>query len=132
MKARKGDLILVGVVHTATYVTRQGRGEDTLDYSYGVVASCTRAGVVKTYRQVGYGDALLSTAAVDVPASAVNERRVFTMPASEIDVMGVIGAAKAHCWPGHPGQPKGFDSLAEARALAQPFLTADFMAEAAA
>lgn len=117
-KARKGDLILVGIVHSA-YVIGEGHTE-SLDYTYGVVASATRGGVVKTYYAAGYGDALLSKHAQAVPLSA----RVYTMPSTEIDVMGVIGAAKAHHWPGHPGQPRGFDTLSEARALAQPFLTA--------
>ena len=128
--ARKGDLILIGTVHRS-YVIGQG-SEESLDYTYGVVASATRGGEVKTYYAVGFGDDQLSPYAQPVPPSARVECRVYVMSAAEIDVMAVVRAAKAHHWPDHPGQPRGFDTLSEARAVARPFLTADFMAKAAA
>jgi hypothetical protein len=119
MNARKGDLILVGTVHSS-YVIGEGHSE-TLSYSFGVVASATRAGLAKTMRQVGYGDELLSSAAVPVPEQSFRDKRVYIVARDAIDVDGVLRAAKAHHWPGHPGQPKAFDTLSEARECARPF-----------
>jgi hypothetical protein len=120
MKARKGDLILVGTVH-ASYVIGQGR-QETLSYDFGVVASATRAGLAKSWRQLGYGDELLGGAVVPVPAQSFSDKRVYVVSASAIDVDAVLRAAKAHHWPGHPGQPRGFDTLSGARECARPFV----------
>lgn len=124
---RKGDLILVETVSRDSYSSAARReakeaGRELVtertEYTYGVVASATRDGAVKTYRAVGYGEELVSTYAR--PLSAGN--RCWTMSAKEIDVMGVMGAAKAHHWDGHPNQPKPFSSLADAQAAARPFV----------
>jgi len=36
-------------------------------------------------------------------------------------VAGAFAAAKAHTWPGHPTQPKAYESLEEVRAAVRPF-----------
>jgi hypothetical protein len=100
-------------------------GEDTrenLSYEFGVVASATRAGVVKTWHRLGWGDDLVSPSAVSVPAQSFSDKRVYVLPAATIDVDGVLGAAKLHCWPDHPGQPQAFATLSEARECARPFV----------
>jgi hypothetical protein len=120
MKARKGDLILVGTVH-ASYGIGQGR-EEALSYDFGVVVSATRAGLAKSWRRLGYGDDLLESAAVPVPEQALRDKRVYVVSAVAIDVDAVLRAAKAHHWPDRPGQPRGFDTLSGARECARPFV----------
>jgi hypothetical protein len=90
-------------------------------YVFGVVASATRDGVAKTCRSVVYGDDLIAGGY----AQQVNSRlvsRFWVLSANDVDVAGVLRAAKAHHWTGHPGQPMPFDSLDEAKAAARPYL----------
>lgn len=119
ISARKGDLILVETVHR-DYVIGQGARVST-EYQFGVVASATRDGMVKTWAAVGWGDDLVSTdfrgrwVGQDIARAA----RYWVVPKADVDVDGVLAAAKAHHWPGTPGQPKEYDSLDEARAVAK-------------
>lgn len=115
MKARKGDLVLVERTERS-YVIGQPTTETTT-YMFGVVHSATREGVVKTWSPVGYGDQLLS----DYGQQLTRDQRAYVMPKADIDVSGVLGAAKAHHWPGHPGQPMPFDSIDAAKSAALPF-----------
>lgn len=129
-KARKGDLILVETVSRnyyshAAYEEAKAAGRTlpttTTKYEFGVVDSATREGFVKTWRAVGYGDALTSDGYTQKIVTYPIERW-WVMTAKTIDVEGVLRAAKAHHWPGHPGQPKAFDTLDEAKQVAKPFL----------
>ena len=115
MKARKGDLVLIERTERS-YVIGQPSTERTT-YEFGVVHSATRDGVVKTWSSLGYGDELVSS----YGRQMTHRERAYVMPKSDIDVAAVLGAAKAHHWPGHPGQPMPFDSVEEARELARPF-----------
>lgn len=115
MKARKGDLILVERVSRDYVIGKEAR--EYRAYEYGVVASATRDGVVKTWRAVGYGDELVSEGTAPI-RPGVN---YWTYPAKQIDIDGVLRAAKAHHWPGRPGRPKPFDSRAAAARAALPF-----------
>lgn len=108
--ARKGDLVIIEETHR-DYIIGEGTRERT-SYSVAVVASATRDGRVKTYRGVGWGDELLSTNAVPV-----RHERCYVASAGDVDIDATLRAAKAHHWPGHPGQPKAFDSLADVRAI---------------
>lgn len=114
MKARKGDLVLVERTERS-YAIGQPTTERTT-YTFGVVHSATREGVVKTWSPVGYGDQLVSDY-----GQQIGRDTAYVMPKSDIDVTGVLGAAKAHHWPGHPGQPQPFDSLDAAKNAARPF-----------
>jgi hypothetical protein len=109
-KARKGDLIVVERV-SRSYVIGAPSVETT-DYAVGVVASATRDGDVKTWRALGYGDALLSDY-----AQGVKYARRWVVSSKEIDVEAALRGAKANHWPGHPGQPRPFDSLDEVKAV---------------
>ncbi len=126
-KARKGDLILVEEVTVNHYsVAARTEAEQagkplpdrTTSYRFGVVDSATRDGQVKTWRQVGFGDELISVGY----AQPIRHHRRWVMPAKQTDVTAVLTAAKAHHYDGHPGQPKPFDSFAEAQAVARPHL----------
>ena len=109
MKARKGDLILIErKTHTSSLIEAR---RESVTYEFGVVGSATREGIVKTWRQVGYGDALMSQSDSVLPRHG----RMWIMPAKAIDVEAALMAAKAHHWDGHPGQPKPFDSFEDAR-----------------
>lgn len=114
--ARKGDLALIER-QAVTYSTTEGRQVRT-EYVFAVVASATREGVVKTYTQAG-SDCAQSMGRFYVERCFVE--RCFVMPAADIDVAAVIEAAKAHHWPGHPGQPMAFESIEVAREIARPF-----------
>lgn len=125
-KARKGDLILVEEVtrnhySAAAHAEAKAAGRTLAEvekrYKFGVVASATREGEVKTWRQVGYGEEVTSHYAQ--PIGYANR---WVLSAKAIDVVGALTAAKAHHWPGHPDQPRAFDSFDEARDLARPFL----------
>ncbi len=113
-KARKGDLVLVERV-TRDFVIGQGSQQRTA-YDFGLVASATREGVVKTFRAVGWGDSLLSES-----AEPIRHARCWVMYAKTVDVNGVLVAAKAHHWEGHPGQAKAFDTFDDAKAVAARF-----------
>jgi len=126
-KARKGDLILVEQV-TANFYSVAAHAEAkaagrtlpavTTEYQFGAVASATREGEVKTWRAVGWGEALLSG-----HAEPIRYARRWVMTAKQIDVTGALIAAKGHHYAGHPGQPKPFGTYAEARECVRPFLT---------
>lgn len=123
---RKGDLILVERVSrnsysVAAHLEAKAAGcelpsSDT-SYTFGVVASATRDGIVKTWQAVGYRDELLSTYAQPIGTG----ERHWTMPRKAVDISAVLAAAKAHHWPGHPGQPRPFATLEEATAVARSF-----------
>jgi hypothetical protein len=125
-KARKGDLILIETVTRNSYSVaarmeakaagRELSQEDTT-YTFGVVASATREGYVKSWSSVGYGDELVSTYAMPI---GTKERR-WVVGQKDIDVPAAMKAAKAHHWDGHPGQPQPFDSLKEATDTVRPF-----------
>jgi hypothetical protein len=124
-KARKGDLILVERVSRncyslAAYAEAKAAGRTLpdveTDYQFGVVASATRDGQVKTWRSIGWGDELLN--ASDQP---IRYDRRWVKSAKCVDVTGVLVAAKAHHWPGHPGQPMPFDTFEQARDFARKF-----------
>lgn len=126
-KARKGDLILVEDVSrnhysVAAYAEAKAAGrtlpDTTTTYRFGVVASATREGEVKSWRGLGYGD---EPVAGGYPMPIRNERR-WVMSAKQVDIAGVLIAAKAHHWPGHPDSPMPFDTFDEAKAVAKPYL----------
>ena len=128
VKARKGDLVLIERTehcHWSLDARAEARAagrelpETTTAYTFGVVASATRDGVVKTWRPVGYGADLVSGG---YARPLLPRERAYVIPAKTIDVTGVLRAAKEHHWPGHPDQPKPFDSLDEAKLVARPFL----------
>lgn len=114
MTARKGDLIVVECV-SHSYAVKGPRTVNTT-YRVGVVDSASRTGTVKTWRAVGYGDQLLSSY-----AQGVKYDKHWVMSEKDVDVDGALGAAKAHHWEGHPGQPQDFDTLDEVRAALRPF-----------
>jgi hypothetical protein len=120
VKVRRGDVILVERVDRDYYTDGRGVVERT-SYAFGVVASATRDGVPKAWHPVGYGDELVA----EGYAQPVNSRlvnRFWVLSAKDIDVTGVLRAAKVHHWPDHPDQPMPFDSLDEAKAAARPYL----------
>jgi hypothetical protein len=99
-----------------------GRGVvERTSYEFGVVASATRDGVAKTWCGVGWGDNLISDGCAQPVASRLVSR-YWVLSAKEIDVDGVLRAARAHHWPNHPGQPMPFASLDDAKAAARPHL----------
>jgi len=112
--ARKGDLVLVETVERSYRIGAPST--ETTSYSFGLVHSATRDGVVKKWSGVGYGDELVS----DVGVKLRPGQRIWVLPKTEIDVAAVLQAAKTHHWPGHPGQPMPFESLDEARDVARP------------
>lgn len=116
--ARKGDLVVVEQ-RTSTYFTGRGTVFAT-EFNVGVVASATREGTVKTWRHLGYGEDLLSTG-----AQPIRYDKCYVLPKSRIDVDAALVAAKLHCWPGHPTQPKAFDSIEDVRECLRPLLLAD-------
>lgn len=108
--ARKGDLVIVEQTRRDFIIGEGSRETTTFDIA--VVASATRDGRVKTYRGVGWGDDLVSSNAVPI-----RHERCYVSPAADVDIDATMQAAKAHHWPGHPGQPKAFDSLDDVRAI---------------
>lgn len=128
--ARKGDLILVEETRSnsysvAAYREARAKGRElprtTTTYAFGVVASATREGVAKSWFPVGYGDQAVSEYAQPLTQRFGLARRTWVMSRKEIDVAAVMQAAKAHHWPGHPGQPQAFDTYEEACAIARPY-----------
>jgi hypothetical protein len=87
-------------------------------YEFGMVASATRDGVLKSWFRIGYGDQIVSEYQSILTRE---ERAAYVLSQSEIDVSAVLTAAKSHHWPDHPGQPMPFDSVEEAREIARPF-----------
>jgi hypothetical protein len=120
-RVRKGDLILVERVDRDYYLDGRGVVERT-SYTFGVVASASRDGTAKAFHRVGYGDELVSSGHVE-PVNSRLVSRYWVMSTRDIDVTEVLRAAKAHHWPGHPGQPRAFETLDDAKAVARPHLT---------
>jgi hypothetical protein len=117
-RIRKGDLILVERVDRDYYTDGFGVIERT-SYEFGVVAAATRDGVAKTWCGVGWGDNLISDGYAQ-PVASRSISRHWVLSAKEIEVEGVLRAAKAHHWPNHPDQPMPFASLDDAKAAARP------------
>ena len=126
--ARKGDLILVEYRSRPHYTARvlveaKARGRTLPDvqteYVFGMVASTTRDGEVRTWRETGFGDQLLMTA-----AQQIGRDRHWVLSAKMIDVAAALTAAKAHHWPGHPGQPQSFETFEQAHQAVLPLLVA--------
>ena len=42
-------------------------------------------------------------------AQPIRYDKCYVLPKSRIDVDAALVAAKLHCWPGHPTQPKAFE-----------------------
>lgn len=118
MKARKGDLVLIERTER-TYGIGVPTTESTT-WSFGMVASAARDGVVKSYFSLAYGEGGESPVSEYQSVLTRNERAAYVMPKASIDVAAVLWAAKAHHWPGHPTQPMPFDSVEEAREIARP------------
>jgi hypothetical protein len=125
-RARKGDLIIVETISRNAYsvaAEREARdagrelARTVTSYGIGVVASASREGVVKAWSPVGWGGKLIGP-----DGDPLRGRRCWSLSSQEVDVAGALTAAKAHHWPGHPGQPKDFDTLAEAREVIRPFV----------
>lgn len=128
-KARKGDLILVEETranHYSVAAVREAEAKGrtlpsaTTTYAFGVVASATREGVAKSWFPVGYGDETVSAYATLITQRFGSAPRTWVMSRKEIDVAAVMEAAKAHHWPGHPGQPQSFETFDDACAIARP------------
>lgn len=118
-KARKGDLILVKKISSISYSVAAvaeardaGRALPTAsaDFWFGIVASATRDGLVKTWTRINWGETLDMTG----HAEKIGNCGHWTLPAKVVDVTAVLTAAQAHHWPGHPGQPQAFASYDEA------------------
>ena len=107
----KRGMVLVHEITRRDYIIGEGPREHT-DCELGIVTSITRDGLVKRYRNAWGGEQ-------DGPAGRMFRGRVHLAPG--IDPEPAMAAAKAHCWPGHPGQPKPYGSLAEVREALRPF-----------
>lgn len=118
MEARKGDLILIERVEIISSLIEPRRERTT--YEYGMVASATRDGVVKSWHMLGWGDEIVTTHNAPLPRHS----RMWVMPAKGIDVTAALTAAKAHHWDGHPNQPKPFDSLEDAKNAVRAYVVA--------
>jgi hypothetical protein len=106
--ARRGDLVVVHE-HVRDYVIGQGASEYDR-YEVGVVTSVTRDGLVKRYTGTWGSEVTIR-----------GHVRCQLVPRAAVDVAGAFAAAKAHTWPGHPTQPKAYESLEEVRAAVRPF-----------
>jgi len=116
MEARKGDLILIERKEIISSLTEPRR--ERVTYEFGMVASATRDGVVKSWHMLQWGEGVISPNDVVLPRHA----RMWVMPKKGIDVLGALAAAKAHHWDGHPNQPKPFDTFEDARECVRPFV----------
>jgi hypothetical protein len=123
-KARKGDLILVEQItrnfwslDTRTEAQAAGRElpEVETSYTFGVVASATKDGQVKTWYAVGWGEDLVS-----VCHQPIGYGRRWVVSTKDIDVESALRLAKEHHWPGHPGQPRSFATFDEAKHAVAP------------
>lgn len=109
----KRGMVLVHHETQRDYVTGQPVTERET-FSIGQVTSVTRDGIVKRFRGVSWGEACeWSATDQDGPAGRHFRGRVLLAP--DIDPAAAVRAAKAHHWPGHPGQPMPFSSLREVR-----------------
>lgn len=104
-RARRGMVAVIRVRHaTGTH--------GHTDYEIGVVTSVTYDGWVKRYRDAwgsevdfGYKRRLYEAVAFLVP---------------DADPVLAMEIARAHHWPGHPGQPQPFRRLDEVRIALEP------------
>ncbi len=104
MIARKGTLI-VAEENSRTYSTVADTSHTARSYRLGVVSSATRGGGVRTWQDIATGD-----------APKPMRGAFWVVPAEVATVAKAAEIAKAHCWPGHPNQPKAFDSLEDIKA----------------
>ena len=109
--AKRGDLVVIGQTHR-DYVIGQGVSERNT-FELGTVTGVTRAGIVTRY---------LCTWGHEVTIRRQPDS-VQLVSKAAIDVAAVMAMATAHTWPGHPNQPKAFDTLAEVRRAVTPYLT---------
>ena len=115
MKAKRGDSVAI-VKKTRDYVMGQGTTERT-EVTLAKVTSITRDGWVKAFTEYGWSES------TSYPLERViSLGQALVIPASMIDPADVRAVAKAHHWPGHPDQPRPFDSLEEAREALRPHL----------
>lgn len=121
-QARKGDLVLSrsdepNYWSVAVQREQQGLPAATIRFTFGVVGSASRGGLIKSVQEIGWGDELLDQRAVPMTA-----QRAWLMPRAWVDMDGALRAAKAHHYPNHPGQPMPFESFEEALAAVRPYL----------
>ena len=107
-KARKGDLVLIERT-TADYVIGQPRTERT-EYTYGVVASVDKNGLVKTYSDHVDGS---------YPHPLMRGEKATVGAQEKVDVAGVIAASKQHTFP-NSDTPMPFRSVEDAKAILKP------------
>lgn len=115
MKAKRGDSVAI-VSETRDYVIGQGSSTATR-VELGQVTSITRDGAVKAFRSLGWSDS--SARPIE---RVVGFRQAIIIPATQIAPDDVQSVAKAHHWPGHPNQPRPFESLEEVREALRPHL----------
>jgi hypothetical protein len=105
MKAKRGDLAVTVIVTGGL----DGQTPARTDVRVTHVTSVTRAGHVKEVCDVGVAS---------TPYPIWNGLRppgslLYIASASEVDVIAVLDAARAHHYPGHLDQPMGYSDLYE-------------------
>jgi hypothetical protein len=115
MKAKRGDAIAI-VTESRDYVI--GRPSSTATrVEVGIVTSITRDGVVKAFRNTW-------SESPQPIERVVGFKQCIVIPSDVVSPADVMTVAKAHHWPGHPNQPKAFDSLEALREALKPYRNA--------
>lgn len=117
--ARRGDIVIVQTTRRAIVL-----GKGAMDYDrfhVGVVTNITRDGAVRKWREVG-------TETVHPIDRAIGYVQHWVVSKPRVRVDDVLRAAAEHTWPGHPNQPRPFDSPDEIKALLRQFDTGREMA----
>lgn len=114
-KTRKGDVVLIER-RQRTFTIGAGTTERT-DYVVMLVSSASRDGTV-TKVSDSFGDKGYA-----IPTYWDSSHR-WILPASDIDVAGLLAAFEARAWPGERDYHHGrypFDTFEEAKAFCAPF-----------
>jgi hypothetical protein len=111
-RARRG---IIAIAATTTLVPKL-RGPVEYDHRYEIVTvtSVSRGGWVLRYRTAWGSE-------IDLRRFKLGNRPTIIL-ASDVDTTAAEAVAKAHHWPGHPGQPQAFESLEAVREALAPLL----------
>lgn len=124
VKAKRGDLVVIHARNTRSDLGSAAGSLTTDRFTVGIVTNITRDGMVKGYKEVGYGGSLYQLK-IDLKSPRLRDRptgfvALNVMSQERIDVQAAIEAATENRWSVGGTKGKPFDSLEALKAALRP------------